>query len=334
MAYTVTPTIKHRGRLNPGGLKFVIADLICSGTYAAGGTELTAANFGLLSLEDVVIMDGCGAIAAGGTTGLIPHWDRSTKMLQLFRVGPATGTKTDVFPYTQASINAADDVSGDKVVSDVATLLGANHSWIVTSATFTAAGALEIAKQPDVPRNLVYCELRNAGATNASTACNFVTEGTFNGATVTETINLPVTTMANADIIYRTGYQPFDSITSITPSANAAAAAYEIRIGLGSRLGLSQALLTPVHTDVKLITQKAVAVAISNVTDQTTGTVKTTAGKESVLFGTIAANDDCVVKYDCVGGPAASASLAEVGNITLTAAGTATPTIRVMALGV
>lgn len=318
MAVTVTPTIIRRLKYL-GGRKAVITDLALIGNYETDGFLLTPAMFGLSSLEDVNFSE---SVTASATSGFTPQWVRSTKRVRLL-TGATAGAKTEVFPYVKASINAADDVTTDKVIGDIATLLGANHSWIVASATFTEATPLSIAHQPDVPRNLVYCEYRNAGDTNASVSCDFVTVGTFNGATVQETINLPTATFADGDIIYRTGYQPFDSITSITPSVSAAAAAYEVRVGIGSRLGLSASLLGPAYTDVKLITRSAVPVAISLVTGQTTGTVKPTVGMQSVLFSTITANDHCIVKY-------LTGAFAEWDN----GVDIGTPTLRVTAIGV
>jgi hypothetical protein len=288
--------------------------------------------FGLVSLEDVNFMDAVAAAASAGS-GFVPQWVRSTKYVKLFRTGPTSGIRTDIFPYVKASINAADDIAGTSDVSGIAAAIGANHSWVVASAGWTISTGLTIAHQPDVPRNLVVAVYNNAGGTHSTTACSWVIVGTFNGAAQTETITTPGSvSMANSKMIYMTGWKPFDSITSITPSAAVGFVGLEVRVGIGSRIGLSQALLTPVYTDVNLITQTAVPVAISLATkaDQTTGVVNVVAGEESVLFSTVTANDYCIVKYATAGGPTAAAALSEHGN----GETVATPTLRVMAFGV
>lgn len=77
MSVTVTPTIVDRAAL-VGGRHLAFADLTLSDTYATGGFILTAKDFQLMSLEDLVLMDGCDS------TGIIWQYTRATKTVVLF----------------------------------------------------------------------------------------------------------------------------------------------------------------------------------------------------------------------------------------------------------
>lgn len=309
-----------------GGKKFVIADVRFSGTYATGGFNiagsqgLTAGFFGLTSVEDINFLDQVT------DQGFVPYLVRKAgatdHAIKLYRAVSANGMKTDTFPSVLASTNAADDVAGTTDYSTVATVLGANYGWIVATGADTAATPRTIAHQPDVPRNITVCVHNINGGTVNCAAGTFTIVGTFNGSTVSEVLTFAAVSHANGKMSLKSTSQVFDSITSITPSASSVSG-YQTICGIGSRLGLSAPLANAAYTDVVLISQDGANVAITEVTDQTTGTVTATAGKESVLFATQVAAKDNIVKYMAKG----TAELAAATNVGINH-------IRVMAIGV
>jgi len=324
MAITVTPTIKNKMKWI-GGSKAVVADLQLSSTYATGGFALTAAQFGLTALSDVIFMDSV-ATRANSTPGAayVPSWYRSTGYCKLFVSGPTSGITQQLFASVKASKAPANDVAGTAAYSDItggSSLLGANYAYVATSAVDVAANPLIIAAQPDVPRNVNITIHNINGGTVANNAVNYVIVGVFNGAGQTETITFGAVSHANGKCSYKSGLKPFDTITSITPSASSVAG-YEAIVGLGSLLGLT---IAPTGTASLVLTNDGTPVTL---------TATLVVANSTVAPGTIAAAKDVFVKYACSGTTAATTTLAELAaavNVGTTSTG---PTLRCMAIGV
>lgn len=325
---SVTAAVTNKTRTSRGSRLGVFATLTLTGTYGANGIrigstsgyEVQPSAFGLAKIEEFNVLGATG-------TGLKFDYDQANMKLIAKSLSGAgvTRMQLDIFPSVKASKAPADDVVGTAVYSDItggASLLGANYAYVVTTQIPVTAVGLSIAAQPDVPRNVnITCHNINGG-TVANKAIAYLVTGTFNGAAQTETISIPVAsggTMANGTAIYKSGLKPFDSITSIVPTITSGpeTTGFQVIVGLGSLIGLSRALATPVEADVIVVTKQGTPVTISSI-------VTATAGSESVKFGTITAADDLVVKY-----ATKDSSFAEIGSTTTTS----TSVLRVEAIG-
>ncbi|MFN7930337.1 MAG: hypothetical protein U0Y68_20895 [Blastocatellia bacterium] len=177
--------------------------------------------------------------------------------------------------------------------------LPTNGALLSTLAAANNTTAFTIAAQPDVPRNVsISCKNTNAGASTGN-AVDFVIVGTFRGAAQTETISftaLQLTSTAQNEVANKYGSKPFDSITSITPSA-AQPANWQHAAGVGSKIGLLVDLLTPATADVIKLTKNAANLSTSGIVDATNMTVN---------FGTLSDGDDVAVIYRTAAQPVAA----------------------------
>lgn len=98
MALTLTVTDIRRGKF-VGGKKFVLATIDMTGSYA--GKVLTAAMFGLMTLDNLIFLDNCTS------SGHIPQYTRSTKTLKLWMM-TVSPTHSAVFATNTAAGGGAD----------------------------------------------------------------------------------------------------------------------------------------------------------------------------------------------------------------------------------
>jgi len=103
MAYTVTTTDGSAGKFVWGNKKIRIVDVTFSGSYATGGETLTATDFGMKRIMQVV---GSVTEAAGQTTAWVPHWDLANNKLKLFgaAVGATGATEHAAAAYATATV--------------------------------------------------------------------------------------------------------------------------------------------------------------------------------------------------------------------------------------
>jgi hypothetical protein len=114
MAVTVTPTIVDRATML-GAKRVVIADLALSGAYVANGVPVTAAMFGLVSLDTVFVanpnINGLLAGYVDGATKYIKFYNSTathTHTMGLTRVADGTGLQAVYFNKATGQLSYAD----------------------------------------------------------------------------------------------------------------------------------------------------------------------------------------------------------------------------------
>lgn len=258
-------------------------------TYTVGGDALVVN--GLSTLEAVI---PCGPmINAAGIGALTVGYNPATGKVQVFAPGGAAG----IVAYAPGG----GDIKGS-ANTDVAGVGGAvptNGNLISTVAAANNTTVFTIAAQPDVARNISISLQNNTGGASAGNAGDYVVVGTFRGAAQTETISFTagdLATIANTSWGTKYGAKPFDTVTSITPSA-AQPANWNHDAGVGSKLGLPSNLFTPIEADVVKITKNAADLAVAGLVDIVNMTVN---------LGVLANGDDVAIEYKSAGGEFAS----------------------------
>ena len=248
--------------------------------YPAGGYALAGSNFGFGNkpLEGVVLLGVLTTLAANYT----PVYDALNKKL-IINAGGGGGAS-----LTYAPANVAGSVAANIGIAGGA--LPVNGGLISNLAAANNTTAFTLATQPDFPRNVsISFKNTNAGASTGN-AVSVVIVGTFRGAAQTETISftaLELTSTAQNEVATKFGAKPFDTITSITPSA-AQPANWQHAAGPGSKFGLTTPTLNNAESD---ITEELV----NGVTQTITGTYSST--NATVNFGVTADGDDLSVTY-------------------------------------
>jgi hypothetical protein len=157
----------------------------------------------------------------------------------------------------------------------------------LVSAVVAASGALVIAAQPDVPRNVVITIFNDsAGSLNLFVGTTaFLVTGTYQGETISELISFTSTSGNDAvghtpNYRFAAGVLVYDTITSIVMQAygtNAPASTMKISAGVGSVIGIPQ----------EIAASGSVYKVTVNDVDKT-GTVTINATNSTVDVGTIA----------------------------------------------
>ncbi len=305
MALTFTNLQRHEA-----GDQFKITGVMTfDSIYAAGGESLTARELGLSIIDSMEFEDSGGyafdaIVATGGASALIKAW-RSAGFTPSGSIAVSAGTPASAtnaaptavidsttFSYIKGAKNA-DHEDADQAASPT----GGAHVCALEAADNT--NPVTLTTQPDVARNVCIVHKCASGvAAVAQVAADYVVVGTFNGAAQTDTISFTDTSnIADTKFRVKYGTKPFDSITSITPSI-AQNATIQRSAGIGTCLGLPNALFTPAEADVLKITKQGVTVAVA-------GTVTTAAN--TVNPGDITDNDDVRIKYKRKGYEAAPA---------------------------
>lgn len=278
-----------------GRTRVTLYDITPDASYPAGGFGIDAASVGLKILRGMQVLGG-NALAASFRPG-------HDKVNGKFIVNASGG---GIVAYVPGGGDIKGSDNTDSENSDAAAG-GTNGYLISTSAAVSTlvAGALLIAAQPDLGRNVVI-QIQNTtgGALNLFEGVSSIAVvGTFRGVAQTETITFTSTagnkSVAAAKFRLKYGVKPFDKITSITIT-NLPAATLNIGAGLGSKLGLPTPLLTPLEADVIKITKTAADLSPSGIVDTTNDTVN---------LGTLADTNDVAIEYRSGGAAPTGADL-------------------------
>lgn len=278
---SLTVTILRKGRL-VGGMVQSLCDVLFDSSYATGGETLGANECGLSAI--LAAIDTKSGVADGGYSF---KYNAATGKLQVFR-----GAGSPIATYAQGDIKGS--ANTDAVGAGAYVTIPTNGNLIVTLAASNNTTAFTIALQPDIPRNVCVLVKDNSGGSVDGNAADYVIVGTFRGAAQTETISFSaanVATMANGNIAVKYGVKPFDTITTITPSA-AQPSGFQCGVGPGSKLGLPTPTATNAEADLIKLFKNAAALA-------TTGLYST---NQTVNFGTLADGDDISIEFTVAGG--------------------------------
>jgi hypothetical protein len=143
----------------------------------------------------------------------------------------------------------------------------------------------------------------------------FTITGTWKGAAQTETIIFTSTAgnkaVAAGKCRYKYGTKPFDTIT-VASVANICDNALTISVGVGSKIGIPNALPTPAASDVYKLSKTGADLAVGTLVDTTEFTIN---------FGVLADGDDVAFWYK---GPAMPTSTHTHGIGTFTTGGEVT----------
>lgn len=276
---SLTLTILRRYHLIGGG-DMKLVDVLFDSSYPTGGEPLSGAEVGLSQI--LAAMD---TNSGSGDGSFRFKYNPATGKLLAYRSG-AGGVQT----YAQGDIKGS--VSAD--VSIASGALPTNGQLWSTLADAANTTAFTIALQPDISRN-VSISLKNtvAGASTGN-AVTFTIVGTFRGAAQTDTVSftaLELTSTAQNEVATKHSVKPFDSITSITPSA-AQPASWQHAAGPGSKIGLPSATANNAEADLLKLTKNAANLAV-------TGLYST---NQTVDFGVLADGDDISIQYNAAGG--------------------------------
>lgn len=271
--------IRQRYHTIGGGFQNLV-DITFDSSYPTGGEILGGNECGVPNL--LALIDTKSGVADGGYTFKL---NRATGKLQAFR-----GAGAPVFVYTQGDIKGS--VSADVAIASGA--LPTNGQLWSTLADAANTTAFTIALQPDFGRN-VSISLKNtvAGASTGN-AVTFAIVGVFRGVAQTDSVSftaLELTSTAQNEVATKHSVKPFDSITSITPSA-AQPASWQHAAGPGSKLGLPVPSATNAEADLLKLTKTGANLAI-------TGLYST---NQTVDFGILADGDDIAIEYLVAGG--------------------------------
>lgn len=165
---------------------------------------------------------------------------------------------------------------------------------LVGAETAVAAGAYTFpaTAEPDVGRNVCIC-FRNDSGGNLDLyegVMTFTATGTFRGVAQTEEITYTSTAL-NKEIVntkYRDKYgvKPFDTVTAVTVD-NICDDGIKIAVGIGSKIGFPEPLLTPVVADVRKVTKNGANVATAGKVDTTNETMDIDTLADDDSFGFI-----------------------------------------------
>lgn len=278
---SLTITVLKRGHLI-GGMDCKLCDLLFDSSYPAGGEPLSGSEVGLSAI--LAAIDTGGGVADGGYRY---KYNPATGKLQVFR-----GAGSPIQVYAESDIKGS--ANTDAVGAGAYITIPTNGNLISSLAAADNTTAFTIALQPDVPRNVCILVKDATGGSVDGNAADYVIVGTFRGAAQTETISFSaanVATMGNGNIAAKYGSKPFDSITSITPSA-AQPTGFQHGVGPGSKIGLPTPTATNAEADIVKLTKNAADLA-------KTGLYST---NQTVNFGTLADGDDVSVEFNVAGG--------------------------------
>lgn len=277
MGLTVT-TLK-RGHLI-GGMEARLCSVLFDSSYPTGGEYLSGDQIGLAA-----ILAAINGNAGVGDGGMKFNYDTVNKKLLAYRSGPG-----GVQVYTQGDIKGSSTTD----VGIAAGTLPTNGGLISNLADAANTTAFTIAVQPDISRNIgISFKNTNVGASTGN-AVSVAIVGTFRGAAQTETISfsaLELTSTAQNEVATKYGSKPFDTITSITPSA-AQPANWQHAAGVGSKLGLPWDLATPAEADIIKLFKNAADLSKTGLYSS----------NKTVNFGTLSDGDDISVEANTAGG--------------------------------
>lgn len=263
----------------------------------AGGYTLTGLQVGARN-GSIVGVNKIGGNAAAASYGVT--WD-STNGKLVFTTG--AGGETAYVPGG-GDIKGGTNPAGTEGNADQ-NAAPTNSALMLALTTFTSlAGTMTPTTQPDVPRNVMITIANDSGGALDlfEGVTTFLITGTdFNGYAQTESVTLTSTagnkSVANTKFRYVQGVKPFKTVSSVAIT-NSPAGSLKGSLGVGTRIGLPQPLLTPIYTDVDSITVNAASVTPS-ATTTSAGGVDTT--NNAINTGTIADNSDVAIVYAASG---------------------------------
>ena len=250
--------------------------------YPAGGYTLNGSNFGFGNkpLEGVLVLGVLTALAAN----YAPVYDALNKKLI---IGAGSGGGGQIV-YAPVDVRGAENVD----VPIAGGTLPTNGGYINNLEAADNTTAFTLDAQPDYPRNVVIAYKNTVAGASTGNAVSVVIVGTFRGAAQTETISftaLELTSTAQNEVAAKYGVKPFDTITSITPSA-AQPADWQHAAGLGTLFGLTTPTLNNDAADIIEVLVQGAPVTITY--DATYGTVDT---------GDLSDDDDVQITYEATG---------------------------------
>lgn len=275
--------------------------------YGAGG------NFNL----NVFRIAGPSSYAAGGMSLKKEDIGMSGNLVFVNQGYDTTGRYYGIYDYANSKFKIFTELSGepfsfysggdikgsantDSENADAAA--GVTNGTIVMGYTAVGAGvwAHGALTNPDRARNAVIVVRNNTGgALNLfQGVMTFTVTGTWRGAAQTELITITSSagnkSIAAGKFRYKYGLKPFSTITNITLD-NVPDNALDIACGIGSKIGLPEALRTPTANDVFKITKNAADLSNAGIVDTTYNTVN---------LGTLADGDDFEINYLSTGAAA------------------------------
>ena len=293
-------TISNVTRRSIGDEFEVRATAVWNAVYATNGASLTPAMLGLMSISD---------LSARPKSGYMFEYVVASQLLKAYRSAAFAGAAA-LSQFAFADVKGATAITAGNATTDLsADVVNANILSTYAAVSTLVAGAMVIALQPDVPRN-IQINIKNDSGNPLNLyegATSFAIVGTFRGAAQTETLTWTSTAgnKAVADGKFRAlgGVKPFDTITSITVT-NLPAATLKIGAGFGNLIGLPVDPVNNAEADLIKLMVTGANVAIS-------GQYNTT--NKTVAMLTTADNWDFFLEYNIAGG-SAQAALAEVTN--------------------
>lgn len=268
-------------------------DITFDSSYATSGETLGDGASGVPSaLVEGFIPWGGNAAAFGYEIGFIP----STKKLIAYISGTA-GVQT----YSGVDLKGATNLAGTEGAADQ-NATAVNGALLYAGDTFTTlAGTITVTRSPDIARNVVI-QVQNTtgGALNLyeGTTTYTITGTDINGIAQTETV-VWVSTSGNKSVAaskfrFVQGSKAFATVTTVTWD-NAAAGDLTVMVGVGTRMGLPQALATAAYTDVTDLNVTAAYLAPS-ATAASAGGIDTT--NNTFNSDTTANNWDFTIVYN------------------------------------
>ncbi len=281
----LTHTIVSRYHFIGGGASQLV-DTLFDSSYPTGGEAIAGTDVGLSAIK--------AAFDTNSGVGDGPYrvkFNRTTNKLQVYRSG-AGGVQV----YSESDIKGSVTVD----VGIASGTLPTNGALLSTLAAADNTTAFTLAVQPDIPRNIGISLKNTVAGASTGNAVDMAIVGLFRGAAQTETISfsaLELTSTAQNEVATKYGSKPFDSITSITPSA-AQPASWQHAAGVGSKIAIPNPTSANAEADLVKLTKNAANLAI-------TGLYST---NQTVNFGTLSDGDDISIQYNGAGG------FVEVGN--------------------
>lgn len=253
-------------------------------SYAAGGETFSGVK-GIGVIEGVIPM----GLGVSGTSAVQYSYNKATGKMMAFSSGTGgAGGGTSLYTYVPGGGDIKGSANTD--IAGVGSTIPTNGGLISSAAAADNTTAFTIALSPDVGRNVGIGLLNDTGGASAGNAATYTVVGTWRGAAQSEVISFTapdLATIANGSYGYKYGVKPFDTVTSITPSA-AQPANWDHVAGIGSLLGLPTDLATPIEADVTKITKNGADLAPTGLVDTTNMTVN---------LGTLADGADVSIQY-------------------------------------
>lgn len=264
----------------PPTLNDKIGDIFGPSSYTTGGV--------LLSVPGIRFLTGLLQLAHNtAADGYAFQWNDETQKLQ-YLSGVLGGSPT-AFVYSESDIKGSSATN----VAIASGSLPTNGALISSLADAANTTAYTIALQPDIGRTIgIGFKNTNVGASTGN-AVDVVIVGTFKGAAQTDTVSftaLELTSTAQNEVAYKYGVKPFDTITSLTPSA-AQPSGWQHAAGPSSKIGMPRPTANNAEADIIKLTKNAAGLSPTGLWSS----------NQTINFGTLADGDDISMEYFVAG---------------------------------